>query len=92
VHGVAVKSDVGRNFFASSAFVDITTSAAAPRTRMGVHGNAGAERHHVDDGRSSPCTASTTRRVVDMLPGVGRLQDAFYFVKNLPDCQEHSVV
>jgi hypothetical protein len=61
VHGVAVKLDVGGNFFASGAFVDITSSAAAPRTRTGVHGDAGAERHHVDDGRSSPCTASTTR-------------------------------
>lgn len=30
--------------------------------------------------------------VVDMLARVGRLRDAYDFVKNLPDCQEHSVV
>ncbi|XP_062234040.1 pentatricopeptide repeat-containing protein At4g16470 [Phragmites australis] len=30
--------------------------------------------------------------VIDMLARVGRLQDAYDFVKSLPDCQEHSVV
>ncbi|CAN6163406.1 unnamed protein product [Urochloa humidicola] len=30
--------------------------------------------------------------VVDMLARVGRLRDAYELVKNLPDCQEHSVV
>ncbi|KQK17606.1 pentatricopeptide repeat-containing protein At4g16470 [Brachypodium distachyon] len=30
--------------------------------------------------------------VVDMLARVGRLHDAYELVKNLPDCQEHSVV
>lgn len=30
--------------------------------------------------------------VVDMLARVGRLRDAYELVKNLPDCQEHSVI
>jgi pentatricopeptide repeat protein len=30
--------------------------------------------------------------VVDMLARVGRPRDAYDFIKNLPDCQEHSVV
>jgi pentatricopeptide repeat protein len=64
--------------------------------------SACAHGGHVDEGLKRFASMSSVyglaprgqhyAAVVDLLARVGRLRDAYDFVKNLPDCQEHSVV